>query len=165
MENKMAYIFTLKYLLAEDDRDLDALLERLGEEGCDDALVGVGLPGRIALEFTREASNAHDALCSALADTTRALPGARLIEAAPDYVGLSDAAELLRMSRQNMRKLMLAHSATFPVPFHEGTTSLWHLLDVLEWLIEKGGYAVPTGIVDVARATLSINAEKLRARV
>jgi len=161
----MEYIFTLKYLLAEDDRDIDALLERLGEEGCDDALVGVGLPGRIALEFTREASNAREALCSALADATRALPGARFIEAAPDYVGLSDAAEMLHMSRQNMRKLMLAYPATFPAPFHEGTTSLWHLLDVLEWLIEKGGYAVPANIVDVARATLSINAGKLSTRM
>ncbi|MGE5331556.1 MAG: transcriptional regulator, partial [Nitrospirota bacterium] len=35
----MEYTFTLKYQLAEDDCDLDALVERLGEAGCDDALV------------------------------------------------------------------------------------------------------------------------------
>lgn len=33
---------------------MDALVERLTEEGCDDAWVGVGQLGRLALEFTRE---------------------------------------------------------------------------------------------------------------
>ena len=35
----MEYTFTLKYQLAEDDRTPDILVERLGEAGCDDALV------------------------------------------------------------------------------------------------------------------------------
>lgn len=54
----MEYLFTLKYQLADADSDLDALVERLGEAGCDDALVGMGLPGRLVLEFTREAASA-----------------------------------------------------------------------------------------------------------
>ena len=54
----MEYTFTLKYQLADDDRDTDALVERLGEAGCDDALAGIGQPGRLALEFTREATDA-----------------------------------------------------------------------------------------------------------
>ena len=58
----MEYTFTLKYQLADDDRDAKALVERLGEAGCDDALVGIGQPGRLALEFTREAESAG-ALC------------------------------------------------------------------------------------------------------
>ena len=58
----MEYTFTLKYQLAADDRDADALVERLGEAGCDDALVGIGQPGRLALEFTREAADADDAV-------------------------------------------------------------------------------------------------------
>ena len=41
----MEYTFTLKYQLADADRDADALVERLGETGCDDALVGIGQPG------------------------------------------------------------------------------------------------------------------------
>ena len=61
----MEYIFTLKYQLADDDRDSDALVERLGEAGCDDALVGIGQPGRLALEFTREATDAEAAVRSA----------------------------------------------------------------------------------------------------
>ena len=35
----MEYTFTLKYQLTEDDSDPDGLVERLGEAGCDDALV------------------------------------------------------------------------------------------------------------------------------
>lgn len=84
----MEYIFTLKYQLAEHDRDADALVEQLGEAGCDDALVGIGQPGQLALEFTREADTEQAAVRSALADVKRAIPSARLIEAAPDSVGL-----------------------------------------------------------------------------
>ncbi len=75
----MEYIFTLKFQLAEADRDADALVERLGAGGCDDALVGIGQPGRIALEFTREADSAKSALMSALSDLKRLIPGGRLV--------------------------------------------------------------------------------------
>ena len=61
----MEYTFTLKYQLTEDDSDPDGLVERLGEAGCDDALVGIGQPGRLALEFTREADSADAAVRSA----------------------------------------------------------------------------------------------------
>jgi hypothetical protein len=64
----MEYTFTLKYQLADNDRTPDILVERLGEAGCDDALVGIGQPGRLALEFTREAESADAAVRSALAD-------------------------------------------------------------------------------------------------
>ncbi|HEY4066705.1 MAG TPA: DNA-binding protein, partial [Burkholderiaceae bacterium] len=84
----MEYTFTLKYQLAEHDSDADALVERLGEAGCDDALVGIGQPGRLALEFTREAKSAKAAVRSALADVKRAVPSAKLVEAVPDFVGL-----------------------------------------------------------------------------
>lgn len=45
--------FSLKYQLADDDCDRDALIECLGEVGCDDALVGIGRRGGLSLEFTR----------------------------------------------------------------------------------------------------------------
>ena len=156
----MEYTFTLKYQLADGECDSEALVERLGEAGCDDALVGIGLPGRLALEFTREAVDAGEAVRSALADVRRAAPSARLIEAAPDLVGLSDVAEIVGVSRQNMRKLMLAHPGSFPAPMHEGSTSIWHLADVLGWMQAKGGYALPMSILDVARAALQVNAAK-----
>ena len=48
----MEYTFTLKYQLAPHDSDPDVLVERLGEAGCDDALIGIGRPGHLALTFT-----------------------------------------------------------------------------------------------------------------
>jgi hypothetical protein len=78
----MEFTLTLNYQLMSDDNDMGALVERLAEEGCDDALVGVGLPGRVALEFVPEAHSAHDAIERAIEDVRRALPNARLIEAA-----------------------------------------------------------------------------------
>jgi predicted DNA-binding transcriptional regulator AlpA len=156
----MEYTFTLKYQLADDDRDADALVERLGEAGCDDALVGIGQPGRLALEFTREAADAGAAVRSALADVCRAAPLAKLIEVAPDLVGLTDVAEIVGVSRQNMRKLMLAHPGSFPAPVHEGSVSIWHLADVLTWLQAKGSYALAKDVLDVARVALQVNAAK-----
>ncbi|TCT02545.1 helix-turn-helix transcriptional regulator [Paralcaligenes ureilyticus] len=156
----MEYTFTLKYQLDEDDRDPDALVERLGEAGCDDALVGIGQPGRLALEFTREAASADEAVHSALADVRRAAPSARLIEVMPDLVGLTDVAEIVGVSRQNMRKLMLAHPNSFPAPVHEGSASIWHLADVLAWLQARGSYSLATDVLDVARVALQVNVAK-----
>jgi predicted DNA-binding transcriptional regulator AlpA len=156
----MEYTFTLKYRLVEVDLGADALVERLGEAGCDDALVGIGQPGRLALEFTREAASADEAVRSALADVRRAVPSARLIEVTPDLVGLTDVADLVGVSRQNMRKLMLAHPGTFPAPVHEGSASIWHLADVLAWLQAKGSYSLAMGLLDVARAALQVNVAK-----
>lgn len=161
----MEYTFTLKYQLDELDGDSDALVERLGEAGCDDALVGIGQPGRLALEFTREAKSAKAAVRSALADVKRAIPSARLIEAAPDFVGLTDVAEIVGVSRQNMRKLMLAHRENFPAPVHEGSASIWHLAEVLAWLEGKGGYVLDRGVLETARATLEVNLAKEARRL
>lgn len=161
----MEYLFTLKYQLAADDQDSDALIERLGAAGCDDALIGVGLPGRLALAFTREAESAGVAVRTALEDVQRVIPGAKLIEVAPDLVGLSDMAEVVGVSRQNMRKLMLTWSGCFPVPVHEGSTSLWHLADVLAWLQEKGNYPLAQSIVDVAEIAMQVNTVKAARRL
>jgi predicted DNA-binding transcriptional regulator AlpA len=156
----MDYVFTLKFQLSEEDCDHDDLVERLGAAGCDDALVGVGQPGRIALEFTREAESAETALVSALADVKRAIPSAKLIEAAPDFVGLTDVAEFVGVSRQNMRKLMVNYPTSFPAPVHEGSAAVWHLAEVLSWLKGKGGYELERSVVDVAAAAMQINLAK-----
>ena len=161
----MEYTFTLKYQLTDEDRDPDALVERLGEAGCDDSLVGIGQPGRLALEFTREAADADDAVRSALADVRRAAPSARLIEVAPDLVGLTDVADIVGVSRQNMRKLMLAHPGSFPAPVHEGSASIWHLADVLAWLQAKGSYSLTRDVQEVARVALQVNVAKEGRRV
>jgi predicted DNA-binding transcriptional regulator AlpA len=156
----MDYLFTLKYQLAPEDSDHEQLVERLGEAGFDDATIGVGLPGRIALSFTRESANAWSAIYSALQDVKQAVPSARLVEAAPDFVGLTDAADLTGMSRQNMRKLMLGHVADFPQPVHEGNPSLWHLSDILAWLKDRDGYSIDMALLETAQSAKQVNLAK-----
>lgn len=85
----MEYEFTFKYQLSANDCDHEELVERLSEAGCDDASVGIGQPGRIALTFTREESSTWQAIISALQEVKRAVPSARLVEAALDFVGLT----------------------------------------------------------------------------
>lgn len=153
----MEFTFTLKYQLSGEDNNPGELVERLGTEGCDDALVGTGLPGRIALEFTRAAPSAMVAMVSALSDVKRAIPGARLIEAAPDFVGLSDVADVVGVTRQNMRKLWVSHSTTFPMPVHEGASTVWHLADILAWLAKRGTYKLSRALIEVAVTSKQIN--------
>jgi hypothetical protein len=68
----MEFEFTLTLTLAADDSDVDDFIERLGAAGCTDALVGIGRAGRIALNFSREAESAEQAIRSALEDVGRA---------------------------------------------------------------------------------------------
>ena len=156
----MEYLFTLKYRLSAEDRDHEQLVERLAECGCDDATIGIGQPGRIALAFRRDSNNAWSAIYSALKNVKRAVPSARLVEAAPDFVGLTDVAEVTGMTRQNMRKLMLANAMDFPAPVHEGNPSVWHLSDVLAWLNARGGYDIDADLLDVARTAKQVNLVK-----
>ncbi|OXR49468.1 DNA-binding protein [Pusillimonas sp. T2] len=107
----MEYIFTLKYQLADSDCDQDDLVERFGQAGCDDALVGMGLPGRLALEFTREAEDADSAVRGALADVQRVVPSATLIEVAPDWVGLTDVAQIVGGYALPQHVVDVAHAA------------------------------------------------------
>jgi len=79
----MEFEFTLKFTLAAGSSpNMDELVERLGAAGCNDALVGIGQTGRIALDFTREAESAKQAIFSALEQVRRAIPTAKLLEGA-----------------------------------------------------------------------------------
>src|SRR3546814_18099399 len=105
------YEFILKFRLPDPDVDPGQFVDALAEAGCDDATVGVGQRGRIALDFAREANTATDAIISAIEAVKRAIPGAELVEAGPDFVGLTDVAELVGWPRQNIRKVMISHLA------------------------------------------------------
>ncbi len=78
----MEFSFVLKYRLGESPIDLDKVIERLGAAGCEDALVGLGMAGHVALDFTREDKSAEAAMYSALSDVKQALPDAQLVEIA-----------------------------------------------------------------------------------
>lgn len=161
----MDYIFTLKYQLNPGENDMDALLGRLAEAGCDDAIIGIGQPGRIALEFTREAESAEDAILSALENVRSVLPEATLIEASPDMVGLTDVAALTGMSRQNMRKLMLTYAESFPAPIHEGSASIWHLAEILAWMQSRNIYTLTQNLIEISQIAMRVNVAKEQQRL
>ena len=154
---RMNHEFTLIFQLPTDAPSTDAMVEALAEAGCDDAIVGTGHPGRIALEFSREADNATTAIDSAIDNVQTALPGAELIEAAPDYAGLTEIAEIIGISRQALRKQMLNH-LDFPRPIHCGNPSLWHLAPVLEWLQQERDYRVDAVLKDITHHNMHLNA-------
>lgn len=154
------YEFTLKFSLPDADGDPDRHIEALAAAGCEDALIGVGQRGRIALDFARPAKSAFAAISSALRDVRTAIPEAALIEASPDFVGLTDVAEIAGFTRQNMRKLMLGNSATFPIALHDGKPALWHLADILSWLQQRQNRAVDPAMLEVARAAMTLNIAK-----
>jgi hypothetical protein len=151
------HIFTLTFMLGSPEVDTDALVERLGAAGCDDAVVGVGTQGRLALEFAREAGDAARAIGSAVSDVRSAVPDAVLVEASPDLVGLTDVASLLGVTRQNVRKLIVSRDAPGPVPVHAGKPTLWRLAAVLRWLAREKDYAFPPELLEVAEATMQVN--------
>jgi predicted DNA-binding transcriptional regulator AlpA len=161
----MEYEFTLQFKLDPKDSNHDELVERLGAAGCDDAMVGLGVVGHLGLEFMREAASAEAAILSAIADVKKAIPGAHLVEVGPDFVGLTEVADLLGMSRQNMRKLMVTHASSFPAPLHTGSSSLWHLAPVLQFLKERGQPKVTQTLVEVARTAMRCNITKETALI
>ena len=101
----------------------------------------------------------------ASSDVRAALPEAILIEAAPDYVGLSDVADSVGVTRQNLRKLMLQHHASFPLPIHEGKAVMWHLSDMLQWLQQKMAYKVRESDLQLAEVTKQVNLAKTLSAV
>ena len=149
--------FTLRFALPSSDFDMDELANQLYGTGCDDALLGIGQPGRVGLDFTRTAGSAREAVMSAIADVRKAIPGASLIEVTPDLVGISDLAAMLGRSRQNMRKLILSCPSTAPFPVHEGKSALWHLGPLLRWLETEKHYEVEDKLADLADAAMQVN--------
>ena len=76
----MEFDFRMRFKRGADPARLEELMERLGGAGCDDAVVGIGRQGYIALDFTREAQSESDAILSALRDVQRGVPNAELVE-------------------------------------------------------------------------------------
>lgn len=159
------YDFTLKYRLADPEVDPEQYLEALQMAGCDDALIGIGKKGRIALDFSRYANSALEAVSSAINSVKLAIPEAKLVEASPDFVGLSDIAEFFGFSRQYMRKLFDLNMVDFPEPVHEGKPTLWHLSDVLSWFETRENTSVDQALLEVSRINMQLNFYKACSKV
>ena len=122
----------------EDNQNLEEYLDALFENGCDDATISSGQLGMISLSFTRDANTASQAVESAIRDVQKAIPSAKLIEASPDIVSISDISSILGHSRQYTRKLFTSKVTSLPVPIHIGNPSIWHLSEILSWLKSIG---------------------------
>ena len=151
------YEFVLKFKLPDPESDPENTLEALGKSGCDDALVGIGQIGRISLEFIREAESVEDAIYSAITDVHRAIEGATLIEASPDYVGLTDIANMLDVSRQYVRKLMDQNRGAFPSPVHEGVSAIYRCSEILHWLASNTKREIETTHKEIAELNMKLN--------
>ena len=81
-------------------------------------------------------------------------------------MGLTDVADLVGCTRQNMRKLMISNLATFPVAVHEGSQALWHLRPVLAWFSETQKRPINPSLIEVSEVTMQVNIanEKRRLR-
>ncbi len=159
------YEFTLRFDISQVAAAIDDCVESLGAGGCDDATIGVGIPGRLALMFARESASAEDAVMTALRDVETSLPHAVLVEATPDFVGITEVAEIVGKTRQNIRKLLLSCSAGTPLPIHEGSSSIWHLAPVLEWLRDDKQYLIDPALIDLAETNMQLNAATTRIPV
>ncbi len=154
------YEFTLKFLLPNATEIPDIYVEKLGANGCDDVLIGIGQNGRIALNFIRVADSAFDAVTSALIQVKKVIPNVRLVEVTPDFVDLYDVATLLGLTRQNMQKIIVNSGARFPEPLHEGKASIWHLAHILIWLKKQALYPVIEDMLELAKTNMQNNIAK-----
>ncbi|WP_288408853.1 XRE family transcriptional regulator [uncultured Herbaspirillum sp.] len=95
----MEHNFILRYRLdpADAASDVDDILERLGEAGCMDALVGIGAPGKIVLDFARSATSLEQAIRIAMEDVERAIPTAVLY--ATEREKKEEAVDVILMAR------------------------------------------------------------------
>jgi len=151
------YEFTLRFSLPGCSLNPEIYIQKLGECGCDDALTGVGKTGRIALCFARESTSAFAAISSAIGNVKKAIPAAKLIEASPDLVGLTEIADIIGCSRQNIRKIVLSNGNEFPQAAHEGKSSLWHLAKVLVWLENNKSYHIDSSLSEIAGINMQLN--------
>lgn len=159
------YEFLLKFRLPDANADPEEFICALADAGCDDATIGIGQRGRIALDFNREAESADHAVASAIQAVRQAIPGAELIEASPDFVGLTEVAGFIGCSRQNIYKLMVNNQATFPTAVHEGSQAFWHLRPVLAWFADTQKRPIDRALIEVSEVAMKVNIAKEARRL
>ncbi len=86
------YEFTLTFSLERVDEDPGIYEKALWDYGCDDASIGLGRKGSIALMFDRKAKSAQDAVGNTISNVIQSIPGATLIEVEPELVDLTNSA-------------------------------------------------------------------------
>jgi len=168
-ERLTVWDFVLTFRLPEGGEEPSAWLDALFAAACDDATIGIGKRGFIALDFTRGGGSAEQAVHSAIAAVDGAIPGAVLTEVGPDLVSLTDLAAMLGCSRQNLRKYAMGEirgvRAPFPAPVFTGNPSLWRLAEVAAWLEQHTEMRLAHPVAEIARAASRLNLDLQNARL
>jgi len=156
--------FELIFKLPDSADNPEKYIDRLFESGCDDATISTGKLGMISLSFSRESKSASEAIESAINDVQRAIPNASLVEASPDIVSMTDISSILGHSRQYTRKLFDS-SLSIPSPIHIGSPSIWHLVEVLNWLKSNGKKEerINETLLEISATTKEVNLKRYRA--
>lgn len=151
--------FELIFKLPNSKDNADIYIDKLFENGCDDATISTGKLGMISLSFSRESITAKEAINSAIEDVKNAIPQAFLVEASPDIVSITEISSILGHSRQYTRKLFDTSYESLPAPIHIGNPSIWHLTEVLEWLknIGKSETNITDLLLEISTITREIN--------
>ena len=86
--------FELVFALPVSAADASSLLDRLFEAGLDDAVIGTGSPGVIAIALERQGDDADSTILAAAEQCRGALPdGTLLREVRPGLICLAEFAE------------------------------------------------------------------------
>jgi predicted DNA-binding transcriptional regulator AlpA len=163
-----SFSFTLNFSLPGREDNPERYLDALFDAGCDDAAVGVGQYGMVGFDFTRAAASAEDAIRSAVENVRSAIPGAVLVQAGPDLLGLTEMAAIFGFSRQNMRKYATGQAGgpdAFPPPAVLGEPSLWHLAEIVVWFTLNTNVHSPEHVLEVSKAAAKVNFEIERKRL
>jgi len=150
------YYFTLFFDLEASD-DPEDFLDRLFEAGCSDTTPLIGKIGGLGMMFHRDAKDADAAIDSAVSNVLKAIPHAKLVRAEPDLVNLTEMAELVGTTKQNIRRYAKGEAATvsdpFPTPRVAGKTGYWHADELAHWLADKTGLKVEPDVLKTLKCT------------
>jgi hypothetical protein len=97
--------FDIIFALPEGKHDAFDLSDVVYEAGYDDAVIGTGQAGRLAVALELEGDSAESAILTAARAILQHLPvGSVLREVRPDLVSLADVAKRLNIQRQSLQK-------------------------------------------------------------
>ncbi len=153
--------FELIYKLRSDE-DPETYIESLYGAGCDDAMIEIGTPGHIALEYLIDSEDFQQTFIDAIKNVKRAIPHAKLQRIEPYRLNSSELAYYFGFSKQNMRKYISGQSSVkepFPEPSIPGKTSYWYLLEVAIWFSKNTEYKLDKQHFNALKMIVILNRE------
>ena len=160
----MIYTLNLRLQLPLN-ADMDNYDDRLyADDVTGSCFFGIDENGLLEIEDDIEDINANRALTKFQNNVMRVLPEARFIEAFPDIVNTTTLGQIFGVSRQAIGKMFSSNIDTFPAPLHSGSTNIWNLAHVLNWLKCKSDPKFDSNLHETACANLQMNLKNQQGR-